>query len=63
MACGVCFHVPRPDLQQFYDAARDAMHKAEKALKSSDPGDRVVIVSSPAPPIDPELKALLEPAL
>ena len=62
VACGVCFHVPRTDLQQFYDAARDAMHKAEKALASSDPGDRVVIVSSPAPPIDPELTALLEPA-
>ena len=61
VACGVCLHIPGMDLQRFYEMARDAMRAAESALKSAEPRQRVVVVS-PEIPIDPELKALLEPA-
>ena len=59
VACGVCQHVPGIALQIFYELARDAMRDAEKAVTNGSAQQRVVVVT-PEPVIDPELKAMLE---
>ena len=57
--CGVCEHVAGMELEELYDLAGGAIHRAERALDSSERSDRVVVII-PEPRIDPELAALME---
>ncbi len=57
--CGAVLHRPGTRLQTFYELARDAMRAAEAHVQAGDAQKRVVVIS-PEPVIDPELKALIE---
>ena len=47
------------ELQAFYEMARDAMRQAEKNIDSAERASRLVVVT-PEPVIDSELKAILD---
>ena len=57
--CGVCEHVVGMEVQKFYDLARGAMHRAERALDSSEPSERVLVII-PEERLDAELEAFIE---
>jgi diguanylate cyclase (GGDEF)-like protein len=59
VCCGAVLHRPGIRVQAFYEMTRDALRAAEAQLQASGAGKRVVVIS-PEPVIDPELKALMK---